>query len=199
MEKNEDLYKTQTSGQFTPDAPVEPPKAKVDKKNERTVVCPVCGYLNFPTAKLCEKCQSVLQRETIKMEPDEDIVVRTKLGSAQLQKNLFLHVRGSTEPIEIGLREAELIMGRYDPMTGEKPDVDLHKYDAADKGVSRRHAKLTYRNGTLKISDLQSSNHTYLNGQELVSNQNRILRDGDEIRLGGLVMSVQFGESTRES
>ena len=41
---------------------------------------------------------------------------------------------------------------------------------------------------TLTLVDLGSVNGTHLNGQRLVPNQPRVLRDGDEIRLGRLVV-----------
>jgi predicted component of type VI protein secretion system len=57
---------------------------------------------------------------------------------------------------------------------------------------------MTYKNGSLRLADLNSPNFTFLNNQKLIPNQSRILRDGDEIRLGRLVMTVQFGERTLE-
>ena len=37
-----------------------------------------------------------------------------------------------------------------------------------------------------------SHNGTYLNGQRLIAHQPRVLRDGDDIRLGFLVLRVKF-------
>jgi len=37
-----------------------------------------------------------------------------------------------------------------------------------------------------------SSNGTFLNGQRLVPNQPRVLRDGDEVRFGKLVAHIYF-------
>ena len=87
-------------------------------------------------------------------------------------------------------------MGRFDPDTGEAPLIDLKDCNAIDKGVSRRHAKIIRRDsGTLNLVDEESGNGTFLNGQRLVPNQPRILRDGDEIRLGYLVLYVHFEKS----
>ena len=40
--------------------------------------------------------------------------------------------------------------------------------------------------------DLGTPNGTYLNGQRLIPNQARVLRDGDDVRLGHLVLQVKF-------
>src|SRR5690606_26256318 len=100
----------------------------------------------------------------------------------------------NAESIELPLDEGNFVIGRFDPNTNEKHAIELTSYGAADKGVSRKHAILSYENGTLRVTDLGSANYTYLNGHKLAPNQARILRDGDELRLGYLVISVQFGE-----
>jgi pSer/pThr/pTyr-binding forkhead associated (FHA) protein len=45
---------------------------------------------------------------------------------------------------------------------------------------------------TLTLVDLGSTNGTHLNGQRLIPNQPRVLRDGDEVRLGKLVFHIFF-------
>jgi pSer/pThr/pTyr-binding forkhead associated (FHA) protein len=75
------------------------------------------------------------------------------------------------------------------------PDIDLTPYGADDKGVSRLHASLHRQEETLVLSDLGSVNHTFINGQRLHAHEVRVLRDGDEIRLGRLVLYAYFRES----
>ncbi len=89
----------------------------------------------------------------------------------------------------------ELSVGRRDPNTGSKPDIDLEAFDALNKGVSRRHALIVRREGSLTLIDMGTPNGTFLNGQKLVPNQPRILRDGDDIRLGHLMVRVSFRDS----
>lgn len=88
----------------------------------------------------------------------------------------------------------EIIMGRQDPKIGFNPQISLESFGAHKQGVSRRHASITRRDGGLDLTDLGSSNGTYLNGQRLIANQPRVLRDGDEVRLGYLVLCVHFRE-----
>lgn len=107
--------------------------------------------------------------------------------------NLLLFVRGVKEPFVFDAGAiTELVIGRFDPDSGQSPDVDLEDFGAAEKGVSRRHATIIRREGQLNLVDSGSDNGTYLNGQRLVAHQPRILRDGDDIRLGHLVVRVKF-------
>lgn len=164
--------------------------------------CPVCSHINPPTATVCDnpRCRSVLEPATHKVSSSEKPVVISKGGSRHIERTLFLHVQGSNESLEVELDEgSEVIIGRFDTTTGIAPTVDLVKYEAKEKGVSRRHAALIYKDGLLKVSDLESANSTYLNGQKLVPHQPRILRDGDKLTLGELYLTVQFGEQVPET
>jgi FHA domain len=116
-------------------------------------------------------------------------------GTARFNERttLMLFVRGAPDPLLFDAGSVvELIIGRLDPDTGESPHVDLEPYGGTDKGVSRRHATVIRRDGSLAIVDSGSHNGTFLNGQRLVAHQPRILRDGDDIRLGFLVLRVKF-------
>lgn len=86
----------------------------------------------------------------------------------------------------------EVVIGRRDPASDAAPQVDLHEFGALDKGVSRRHAIIIKREGALNLIDQGTPNGTFLNGQKLVPHQPRILRDGDDIRLGHLVVRVSY-------
>ncbi|HVO68729.1 MAG TPA: FHA domain-containing protein [Aggregatilineaceae bacterium] len=114
-------------------------------------------------------------------------------GTARLgtERKLLLHIRGHDTPLLIELIES-MILGRYDTDTGETPDIDLEEYGAQDMGVSRRHAAVLIEDDAVKIMDLSSANATYINGQKLIPRQARILRDGDELRLGRMVIRVNF-------
>jgi hypothetical protein len=177
--------------------PIDQDAAIEASLSARRIVCPICGHENLLEAVLCVRCQNVLQPET-KRIGEQDVEEKSNWGTSEIEKKLYLHVRHVNETLELAIdQDAEFILGRVDPTTGQKPAVDLSDYGAADRGVSRQHAKLILKDGALKIADLDSANFTYLNGQKLVPNQARILRDGDEIRLGRLVIGIQFAEEMR--
>jgi EmrB/QacA subfamily drug resistance transporter len=62
---------------------------------------------------------------------------------------------------------------------GREPECDLQVLDSE---VSRRHAKVTVRDGEAAIDDLRSSNGTYLNGERIL--ERRRLAPRDQIQIG---------------
>jgi pSer/pThr/pTyr-binding forkhead associated (FHA) protein len=105
---------------------------------------------------------------------------------------LQITVQGHEDAVfRITMRD-RLVIGRSHEQMDQKPDVDLVAFDAQTKGVSRQHAALLKEDDMLKIVDLGSTNGTFLNGTRMSPNQPRILRDGDELRLGRLTLTVAF-------
>src|SRR5690606_23325139 len=115
-------------------------------------------------------------------------------GTATFERGmqLRLEVEGSPDPIRFSPK-AETIFGRRDPATGDKPDIDLTPFAGYRMGVSRRHAAIRPGDeNSLDLWDLGSSNGTFLNGQRLSAHRPYRLRDGDEIRLGQMVIHIFF-------
>ncbi len=55
-----------------------------------------------------------------------------------------------------------------------------------DKGyVSRRHAKVGYRGDLVSITDLNSSNGTFINYRKITAGEEELLHEGDRVSLGG--------------
>ncbi len=86
-----------------------------------------------------------------------------------------------------------MTLGRTSAVPGDpQPDVDLTEFGAADKGVSRQHARILRKRDLMYVEDLGSSNGTFLNGLPLMRNSLRVLRSGDEVQLGTLKLRVAF-------
>lgn len=120
-------------------------------------------------------------------------------GTARINSrmHIILRVRDTGQTFTFDAATlSEVVIGRRDPDTGEAPGIDLHESGAMEKGVSRRHAAISRDEGSLSITDRGTPNGTFLNGQKLIPNQSRILRDGDELRLGHLVVVVRFERIT---
>jgi pilus assembly protein CpaF len=76
----------------------------------------------------------------------------------------------------------------------EKGDVTVGRVQGNDlmlpKGnVSKRHAKLVFLNGRFIVSDLKSTNGTYVNGRKIAAAT--IVREGDKIYVGDFVLRFE--------
>jgi hypothetical protein len=76
--------------------------------------------------------------------------------------------------------------------TGRVPDFDLTRYEAGDKGVSRRHAMLRPSKEHLYLIDLGSTNGTRINGDPVEAQKEITLKDNDLVSLGGLNFTVRI-------
>jgi hypothetical protein len=163
------------------------------------IICWNCGHENNQHTKECERCGVVLgtQHQSTREFNDTDYGQGIpKWGPARFNGELMDLVIETLNTHETFTFEAEhideLTIGRKDPDTGEAPPVDLSNAEGEEKGVSRLHATVVQRGGALHIVDNRSANGTFLNGQRLVAHQPRILRDGDDIRLGHLTVRITF-------
>ncbi len=63
----------------------------------------------------------------------------------------------------------------------------------AKGNVSKHHARLLYRDGRFIVTDLKSTNGTYVNGRKI--SQATIVREGDKIYVGDFVLRLETGNS----
>jgi hypothetical protein len=164
-------------------------------------ICPFCHKRNPPQNERCEHCGQRLtsQRKryfttekVAQTQPDITGFIPSveKLGA--LSKNtLALFVSGEDEPIILEDIQ-EIVLGRpVVEMPGER-SFDLTDYGAMTLGVSRRHAQISYANGTFTVTDLDSTNGTSLNGRFLPPSYSQRLRPFDQLTLGQLRLTVYF-------
>ena len=89
------------------------------------------------------------------------------------------------------LRESETLIGRYDPVTELKPDIDLTELDLK-RSVSRQHAKIIKtREGYLIKEEVGALNGTSVNGKELEPGQTYPIVDGDKISVGNVPLTFR--------
>jgi pSer/pThr/pTyr-binding forkhead associated (FHA) protein len=123
-----------------------------------------------------------MEREETSEVPGEEIT--SPLG-------LKLTVPNSGRDVEVPLTK-EVNIGRLDLASASFPDVDLTSAGGLEKGVSRRHAKITRRGSEVFIEDLGSVNGTFLNRKKLTPYLPQALKSGDELQLGRLILQVSF-------
>jgi pilus assembly protein CpaF len=84
----------------------------------------------------------------------------------------------------------------------DKNEINVGRVQGNDlmlpKGnVSKHHARLLYRDGRFIVTDLKSTNGTYVNGRKIA--QATIVREGDKIYIGDFVLRLDSGaQSTDE-
>jgi pilus assembly protein CpaF len=91
---------------------------------------------------------------------------------------IVIHEKGGAERREV-FESSELTVGRV-----QGNDIMLPKGN-----VSKRHARLLYRDGRFIVTDLNSTNGTYVNRRRIA--QATIVREGDRIYVGDFVLSVE--------
>lgn len=102
---------------------------------------------------------------------------------------LSLHLMG--EKLPLLLHKDKTILGRLES-SPQKPAADLSRYYARVLGVSREHAAVSYADQGWVVEDLNSTNGTWLNKKKLTPHEPQVLRNGDMVRLGQLMMFVYF-------
>jgi hypothetical protein len=112
-------------------------------------------------------------------------------GLRPRQGQIALSVNGAAQPVILEGR-SEYILGR-EGHEQVVPDLNLNPYGAREKGVSRVHAALRHDHSQVLLIDLGSTNGTRLNGRPVAAHQAVKVSNGDEIRLGKLLLKITFG------
>ncbi len=82
------------------------------------------------------------------------------------------------------MTEGRAAIGRFDPVTSLKPEVDLSTLDL-NRSVSRHHARVDLEGGVYSVTEeVGALNGTFVNGNRLVSGKSSRIKDGDSVSLG---------------
>lgn len=147
-----------------PQPPVSPPVAPV----VGGVTCSQCGRVNKSGARFCAGCGK-------------------PLGQAPVARLLVTSPRGSWEQ---KIERVPVRIGRRDPRQNHYPELDLAEHD---RGIaSRNHAVISREADTYTLTDLGSTNGTFLNGVQVPRNQPQRLRPGDRIKVGEVEMEFHW-------
>jgi CRP-like cAMP-binding protein len=88
--------------------------------------------------------------------------------------------------------KSDSLIGRYDSVTGQTPEVDLTHEDSA-RNISRRHARLVVKEGKPFVAEeIGTMNGTFLNGQRLQTGVLTPIKDGDELTLCRLGLTFRL-------
>ena len=148
--------------------------------------CPACGTPVQPGEAFCPECgtrlaeQPKMRTDTV---PQQAIVAADRVDPAPAKNQTVL-------------LEDEPVMPRATLTLGDSVyDIDKARFaigrDAGDliiagDHVSHEHCEITFTNGTFCVTDLKSSNHTYVNGTMIAPYEPKALADGDAIRFADI-------------
>ncbi len=167
--------------------------------SSRRSVCGQCSTLNEAGARHCLKCGALLYRPIGSTCPacrSNNLLGEAYCGACGASLPPIPYVVVATSGLRLKLFDAhpqEAVLGRFDPMSGVTPDVNLEAFVGPAGGLSRRHARLLVRDNQFWVEDLRSVNFTYLNNQKIDPDQPQRLKDGDVLRLGTLTLIFRVG------
>ena len=113
------------------------------------------------------------------------VVDQTKLSVAKNFRCTFVGQDSSGNPVNLNFSEKALRQGLVLGRDPNESDTQIN-----DNSVSRRHAKLQYDSGLLKIRDLGSTNGTWVNGVRL-GPESTALKVGQSFHLGKVSLRVE--------
>jgi hypothetical protein len=157
--------------------------------------CPNCGTPRAGGTRFCEDCgydHSTGKVPTLAPPPVSATPVSAQwTGTIAVDRKYFEEnaIEGVEFPADAPSRTVDLPapqvrIGRKSTSKGTSPEIDLAD---SDPGVSHSHALLTLSvDGVWLVSDLGSTNGTYLNREQqpLRAGETRQLKDGDEVHVG---------------
>jgi len=151
------------------------------RKEHPARICGRCFARNVAGETFCKVCGDELPVAAV----DLDLGQTRRVGVAAVKATLLVHSdSGVSGDVAIPLEKDIVLVGRASQPDNVYPDVDLSPFDQ-NSYVSRRHAFILRRQGSLVLEDLESVNGTFLNvTQQLAPHVLAPLHDGDEITFG---------------
>jgi hypothetical protein len=157
------------------------------------IKCSNCGTDGEEGQLVCEKCGALFYNASVstvlmRVDPTLMRLRRQRQQAVDMdlpERTIVLHIRGMAERLSFE-DGTEVILGRSDVSAANTDRLDLSRYGAHERGVSREHALLRYKDNELSVTDLKSVNRTFVNLIELKPNQPHRLQNGDELMLGTL-------------
>lgn len=120
-----------------------------------------CGYVNRANARKCGQC-------------GEDISDILPAKQRKNEAQFGLEAVGAADYFP--LSEGKITIGRMAQMADYLKDKSY---------VSRIHARLSVKEDSLCIENLSQTNYTYVNDNRVMPGEVKVLKEGDEIGLGG--------------
>ncbi|HVO42231.1 MAG TPA: FHA domain-containing protein [Aggregatilineales bacterium] len=169
------------------------------------MICRYCGKENVSTAVFCIRCQRLLAVRDLVSLPKTAIWGHAPLPPAPVEPppprrhvahlgrmgngNVGLYLGDKSDFLCIEVRD-RCVLGRV--VDGTTNAIDLSRYSALEKGVSRNHCALSWQGDVLTVEDLNSSNGTWYNSVRLAPFHPHTIQNGELLLLGKLDVWVYY-------
>jgi hypothetical protein len=167
---------------------------------KRPIRCPQCGHYVSPEQNQCDQCGAALTRESrTSHDTPTHVLTRPPQVVAAGLSNPDSFEPGATALLQflpsgvchtLTLKDS-VILGRG-TARGDDEFLDLSEFNAERHGVSRRHCQLRRRDALLLVTDLGSTNRTFLNDYPLEPHRDYVVSHGDKLILGSLHVLITF-------
>jgi two-component system, cell cycle response regulator len=124
----------------------------------------------------CPPDSSSVEKTAI-LQGDQE-TLNKEIQKAKEQEACLIIIRGTPQGHRFFLTQDEMTIGR-DPIA----DIQIQ-----DPSISRKHAKLTKEEGQVRLTDMGSSNGTFVNDKRVPPSQSVVLAKEDMVKLGSSIL-----------
>jgi len=161
------------------------------------IICATCQHENLDGMMFCEDCGNQIagpKLDTYAIRPDLikptlDVAGEIVSTPGRFDTWASLHLLESGHILPLG-DKSEFTLGRVSENQPIMPDIDLTPYQAFTNGVSRIHAVMKRNEKRVSVTDLGSSNGTYMNNERLQPNVETTIGHNDILSLGKLKIQI---------
>ncbi len=115
--------------------------------------------------------------KTTVIQGDQE-TLRKEMAKAKEQEACLIIIRGTPQGHRFFLTQGEMSIGR-------DPTADI---TVSDQSISRKHAQISKEGEKTKLTDLGSSNGTFVNDKKVTSGQSVYLAKEDMVKLGNSIL-----------
>jgi pSer/pThr/pTyr-binding forkhead associated (FHA) protein len=169
--------------------------------------CPVCKNKNERYAVFCKHCGALLGYhpwDSSATTVNTDALEKgTKIAESLIDEalipedNIAIFAAGASKPIYLHVEE-KLVFGRKSDQTFEAALLDLTELGGYQMGISRRHAVIQKLEKGYEVTDLGSTNGSWLNDERLVPFKPYPLASGSQLRFGRMRLLVLYHPVTKD-
>lgn len=160
--------------------------------------CIKCDLPIPPNSLTCPKCGTPIAPGTVKIDVSvtrnpaatRSINAATTNSLFAPHASLLLRFLPLGQTLSFPMRKP-LLLGRAFDADVEKV-LNLTDYEGEKHGVSRHHCQLERKGAKLILTDLGSTNGTFLNGQRLMPHKEHTVAHGDRVILGTMHVLILF-------